>query len=653
MAKAQHIRQASGSDEVDLEIDDARPGAAASRQASILLLSRDTNLVETIKQAAPRAASLVHASDLDHAVERLSDLRPGVLVADTAHIADVAAMVAQLTQHFPELVVVIAGRREDSDALMQLTAAGRIFRFLLTPLSHGQTRLALEAAVTQHIDLAAALQRQGSAGNERAAGTNYVLTYGALAAGLLFVIGGVWFGFNHFAGKPETPVSVVSGVPAQSFDGVPERPDPVQAEIALAKAAFDQGKFDEPAGESALDLYLSALALAPDNEVAKAGVRSVADKVLERAEAALIAERLEAAVLAIERARNIDSSHPRLSFLDTQIERERERLTLTQAQEVGTRVRALVAQANDRMRNGRLLVPSSANARDALLEARRLDPTDPAVVQSIRELGRILVDEAGQALGDDNPDEARLFAAAARQLGSAGSVLAAIERSLAEASRATSPPEARAASSDAADSPTAALIADLRQQLDAGKLIEPQGDSARDSLARLVATAPDRPEVEALARALSTRLLDSGRQAMAAGAFDRSAQLLAAARELGARYDETAIAQAERDLARTRETQAMQANVVSAAVLTRVRMINPVYPESARRRGIEGWVELIFTVTPNGTVEDVEVRNASPTDVFEDSAIRAVRAWRFEPVHSNGERIPQRAMVRLRFAQAD
>ena len=96
--------------------------------------------------------------DLDHVAEKLSNLKPGVLVADTASTADVASMVAQLTQHFPELVVVVAGKREDSAALMQLTAAGRIFRFLLTPLSHGQTRLALEAAVTQHADLAAAGQ---------------------------------------------------------------------------------------------------------------------------------------------------------------------------------------------------------------------------------------------------------------------------------------------------------------------------------------------------------------------------------------------------------------------------------------------------------------------------------------------------------------
>jgi protein TonB len=55
---------------------------------------------------------------------------------------------------------------------------------------------------------------------------------------------------------------------------------------------------------------------------------------------------------------------------------------------------------------------------------------------------------------------------------------------------------------------------------------------------------------------------------------------------------------------------------------------------------------------PNGTVEDVEVRNASPADVFDDAAIRAIRGWRFKPVERNGERVSQRAMVRLRFAQS-
>ena len=156
MANAQHSRSSghgNTQDEVNLEIDDSQSlrQLEEGHQPPILVLSRDTNLVETVKKAAPRGVPVAFAPDLDHVAEKLSNLKPGVLVADTASTADVASMVAQLTQHFPELVVVVAGKREDSSSLMQLTAAGRIFRFLLTPLSHGQTRLALEAAVKQHL----------------------------------------------------------------------------------------------------------------------------------------------------------------------------------------------------------------------------------------------------------------------------------------------------------------------------------------------------------------------------------------------------------------------------------------------------------------------------------------------------------------------
>jgi TonB family protein len=654
MANAQHTRSAHGTaDEVNLEFDAHRTGGDEAHHPPILVLSRDANLVETVKKAAPRGTAVVPAPDLDHVAGKLSDLKPGVLVADTASTADVAAMVAQLTQHFPELVVIVAGKREDSAALMQLTATGRIFRFLLTPLSHGQTRLSLEAAVTQHQDLLAQGQRMSAAsasgGGEK---KNYIVTYGALAAGLLIVIGGIWFGVNKFTGEP-TPPPVVQTTPAQGQPGaVPEKIDPVQAELALAKEAFAAGKYLEPAGDSALDYYRSALALDPNSQAAKDGIRSVVDKILERAEASLTSEKLEDASRNIELARDIDPAHPRLAFLDTQMARERERIKLSQAAEVGARVKVLVNQANDRMQNGRLVAPASASALVALQEARKLDATDPNVVQASRDFTALTTEEARKSLAAGNLAEAQTYVNVSRQMGSGSAALAAVERQLGDATKAATAaavPAARKAPSTAASDP---LVADIRQRLAEGKLIDPPGDSARDLLVNLRNTAPTRPEVEELSKQLTNRLLESGKGATAAKAFPRAEQLIAAARDVGARYNEAAIAQAEKDLAAAREANALATNIVSANSLKRTRTVQPVYPEAARKRGVEGWVELAFTVTPAGTVEDVEVRNASPANVFDDSAVRAIRGWRFEPVERNGEKVAQRAMVRLRFAQS-
>lgn len=654
MANAQHTRSAHGTaDEVNLEFDAHRTGTDEAHHPPILVLSRDANLVETVKKAAPRGTAVVPAPDLDHVAGKLSDLKPGVLVADTASTADVAAMVAQLTQHFPELVVIVAGKREDSAALMQLTATGRIFRFLLTPLSHGQTRLALEAAVTQHADLLAQGHRlSASSGTTGGDSKNYLVTYGALAAGLLVVVGGIWFGVSRFTKEPAPPPVVQQPTPAAGQPGgVPEKIDPIQAELLLAKEAFAQGKFLEPAGDSALDYYRSALALDPNSAAAKEGIRDVVDKVLERAEASLTSEKLEDASRNIETARDIDPAHPRLAFLDTQMARERERIKLSQAAEVGSRVKVLVNQANDRMQAGRLIAPSNGSARDALLEARRLDATDPNVVQSVREFAGLVTEEARKSLAEGNTAEAQAFVNVARQMGSAGAALSAVERQLADSTRAATAAAQprRSTPSTAASDP---LVADIRQRLTEGKLIDPPGDSARDLLVNLRNTAPTRPEVDELSRQLTTRLLDSGKGATAAKAFPRAEQLIAAARDVGARYNEAGVAQAERDLAAAREANALATNIVSANSLERTRTVQPVYPESARKRGIEGWVELAFTVMPNGTVEDVEVRNASPADVFDDAATRAIRGWRFKPVERNGERVSQRAMVRLRFAQS-
>jgi TonB family protein len=308
------------------------------------------------------------------------------------------------------------------------------------------------------------------------------------------------------------------------------------------------------------------------------------------------------------------------------------------------------------MQQGRLITPAGSSARESLTEARRLDPTDPTVAQGVRELSGLLAEEARKSLAAGKSDEATGYVSAARQLGSAGAALAAVERAIADAGK-PAPTAAPAGQSSARRATPSSgpddLVAEVRQRISEGKLIDPAGGSAKDALLELRTAAPTRPEVEELSRALSTRLIDISKQAMVAKAFERSAQLLTASREVGARYNEAAIAQAEQELRATRDQTALQTNIVSTASLKRTRMVNPVYPESARKRGIEGWVELTFTVQPNGAVDEVAVRNASPATVFDDAAIRAIRQWRFEPIVRNGERVPQRAMVRLKFSQQE
>jgi TonB family protein len=55
----------------------------------------------------------------------------------------------------------------------------------------------------------------------------------------------------------------------------------------------------------------------------------------------------------------------------------------------------------------------------------------------------------------------------------------------------------------------------------------------------------------------------------------------------------------------------------------------PVYPEVARHNRIRGTVRLSVVVRANGTVKSTRITGGSP--VLGETAMNAVRKWRFEP----------------------
>lgn len=59
--------------------------------------------------------------------------------------------------------------------------------------------------------------------------------------------------------------------------------------------------------------------------------------------------------------------------------------------------------------------------------------------------------------------------------------------------------------------------------------------------------------------------------------------------------------------------------------------INPDYPQRALSRGIEGWVQVQFTISETGAVIDPIVVESSPKGMFDDAAIKAVSRWRYNP----------------------
>jgi protein TonB len=82
--------------------------------------------------------------------------------------------------------------------------------------------------------------------------------------------------------------------------------------------------------------------------------------------------------------------------------------------------------------------------------------------------------------------------------------------------------------------------------------------------------------------------------------------------------------------------------------------INPDYPPRALSRGLEGWVQVQFTITATGTVKDAIVVNAEPKNIFDDAALKAIARWRYNPKVEAGvavERVGVQTIIRFQLEQ--
>lgn len=76
---------------------------------------------------------------------------------------------------------------------------------------------------------------------------------------------------------------------------------------------------------------------------------------------------------------------------------------------------------------------------------------------------------------------------------------------------------------------------------------------------------------------------------------------------------------------------AAMALALPALAGTPIKRVDPVYPPEAARAGTTGYVEVEYSVGPDGKVTDVSVVDAKPGRVFVAAAVKAVKQWEFAP----------------------
>ena len=79
--------------------------------------------------------------------------------------------------------------------------------------------------------------------------------------------------------------------------------------------------------------------------------------------------------------------------------------------------------------------------------------------------------------------------------------------------------------------------------------------------------------------------------------------------------------------------------------------VNPQYPIRAADRGIQGWVEVQFTISAAGTVKNPVVVAAEPATIFNRAALRAIRKWKYSPKVEEGVAVDRpNVRVKLHFS---
>jgi protein TonB len=141
------------------------------------------------------------------------------------------------------------------------------------------------------------------------------------------------------------------------------------AQLSDAAAALAANRLTEPARDNALALYSQALVRNPADPIARAGLAEVRERLLARAENALLEERLDVAEVAIETARRSGVDSGRIAFLTAQLAKSRERAKSAQA---AAHTRNGPKAAEDKV------TPTPTIAAESINDARVTDPVQDA-----------------------------------------------------------------------------------------------------------------------------------------------------------------------------------------------------------------------------------------------------------------------------------
>jgi len=518
---------------------------------------------------------------------------------------------------------------------------------------------------------------------------NKVVLGAAGAVVVACVAGAFWL----FSGE-DSPVETVQDVPIAAPQAAEARTSVTESDVVLdapvkstaadvdllvaeARLARDAGQIFNPAGNNAIELYAAAVAASPENAVIATELNTVLEQALTMAETGLLESRFDDVAAALDRVGAVAPGNVRLPFLTAQLNQAqlrshvsdaRSAIRETRFEDAGRAIAAaralgvaskteidaladelqkarseqkvdeVLALANARLEEGDLVSPANDNARYYFGLVLSNDPQNVAALQGMNVVASKLVLQARSEIDQGNLNDAEDILAAARALDTSNTELAAAEVALLSARDALAAEQRAAEARRRAAEQQAAADRKARADAEAAAQREAEMAAAREADA---ASAVTEPVVSPASEAPATVAGKPGAAETTVPAKGADAGEVAA---------ESTAAAATPEPAADEPIDVRDQQPVSISSLNRVKYVSPKYPRAAQRRNQSGWVDVVFTVSEEGTVKDLVVRDSEPGDLFIDAALKAVEQWEFEPIVEDGQVVEKRAGVRMMFA---
>ncbi|MEM7762827.1 MAG: TonB family protein [Pseudomonadota bacterium] len=473
---------------------------------------------------------------------------------------------------------------------------------------------------------------------------------------------------------PTEPVATAQPAPVTT-DAVARQPALTPAErfsqsLERAETALADGRLVTPQQDNAVFHFAQAAALNRDDLAVRERLESTLQRVFTGIENDLLADNLDSAAAALDVLNGNVPGHPRLAFFNLQVSKEQSRRDLARVE------RLLASGDTEAARSTIDALSASSVVEPAIIEAlkKRLAsmaerPPDstttaqqqvaeaPAASAPAEDL-QTLLDAAelrmarGQWVTPAN-DSARFYYQAALDIDAnnadATAGLQRVTRELtAEARRLIQAGDITAAqqalNAAVLSGANAIEVESIRRQIEA--VGSTPTTSPRPSQ---TTSAPIRPASTTPAATQATTSADDADTTLPP---PPPASVLRESATVTSEDDETALPVAEAvDTATTADivenpTESAPADDFELVV---IRTTPPQYPRSAQRRGIEGWVDVQFSVGADGTTRDISVFDSAPGSIFDRAAVDAVAKWRYEPLPTDDPDAVKRARVRLEF----